>query len=152
MDDFTIARMFHVVAVVFWIGGVGFVTLVVMPMLAAVEQPEMRLKRFQQIESRFVWQARLWVVITGASGFWMTWKADLWGRFEGTWWMQAMLVVWVIFALMLFVIEPLHLHRRMSHSVDPARDFVRMVRAHRVLLTLSIIVVVGAVGGSHGLF
>ncbi len=31
MDDFIIARVIHVVAVLFWIGGVAFVTLVVMP-------------------------------------------------------------------------------------------------------------------------
>ncbi|MEQ9490573.1 MAG: hypothetical protein RIM72_16450 [Alphaproteobacteria bacterium] len=152
MDDFTLARILHIVAVVFWIGGVGFVTLVVMPMLTETEPPDVRLKRFRQLESRFVWQARLWVIVTGATGFWMTWKADFWSRFEDIWWMQGMVVVWAIFALMLFIAEPLHLHRRMSHSVDPARDFVRMVRLHRVLLTLSIIVVIGAVGGSHGLF
>lgn len=30
-DDFTLARVIHVVAVLFWIGGVAFVTLVLMP-------------------------------------------------------------------------------------------------------------------------
>ena len=31
MDDFTIARALHVLAVVAWIGGVAFVTTVLMP-------------------------------------------------------------------------------------------------------------------------
>ena len=46
-------------AIVFRIGGVAFVTLVVMPMLKAQEAPEARLARFAQIESGFAWQARI---------------------------------------------------------------------------------------------
>ena len=81
MDDFTLARAVHVLAVILWIGGVAFVTLVVMPMLKASEEPDTRLARFQQIESGFAWQARIWVLIAGASGLWMVWRADMWGRF-----------------------------------------------------------------------
>ncbi|MFD2442297.1 hypothetical protein ACFSS8_23395 [Paracoccus kondratievae] len=33
MDDLALARILHVVAVLMWIGGVGFVTLVVIPAL-----------------------------------------------------------------------------------------------------------------------
>ncbi|MEH6790124.1 hypothetical protein [Parasphingorhabdus sp.] len=154
MDDYSIARAVHVLAVLLWIGGVAFVTLVIMPMLKASEKPEDRLARFQQIESGFAWQTRIWVLLAGASGLWMIWRTDMWSRFYDAsyWWMHAMIAVWAIFALMLFVIEPLHLHRRMSQSTDPARDFAKMVRMHQILLTFSIITVFGAVGGSHGLF
>ena len=154
MDDYSIVRAVHVLAVLLWIGGVAFVTLVIMPMLKASEAPEARLARFQQIETGFAWQARISVLLAGASGLWMIWRADMWDRFldSSYWWMHAMIVVWAIFALMLFVIEPLHLHRHMSHSKTPARDFAKMVRMHQILLTFSIITVLGAVGGSHGLF
>ena len=154
MDDFTLARAIHVLAVLLWIGGVAFVTLVVMPMLKASEAPDARLAQFHKIESGFASQARIWVLIAGASGFWMIWRANMWSRFidASYWWMHAMLAVWAIFALMLFVIEPLHLHRRMAHSPSPARDFAKMVRMHQILLTLSIITIFAAVGGSHGLF
>ena len=122
MDDFTLARAIHVLAVLLWIGGVAFVTLVVMPMLKASEAPDARLAQFHKIESGFASQARIWVLIAGASGFWMIWRANMWSRFidASYWWMHAMLAVWAIFALMLFVIEPLHLHRRMAHSPSPA--------------------------------
>lgn len=53
---------------------------------------------------------------------------------------------------MLFVIEPLHLHRRMALSPSPALDFARMQRMHQVLLALSTLTIFGVVGGSHGLF
>ena len=154
MNEFIFARTIHVLAIIFWIGGVAFVTLVVMPMLKAHEAPAARLARFKQIESGFAWQARLWVLLAGTSGFWMVWRADLWNRFvePGYWWMHAMVAVWVIFALILFLIEALHLNRRMVRSLSPELSFARMQRMHRVLLMLSTIAVVGAVGGSHGMF
>lgn len=154
MDDFALARTIHVLAVVFWTGGVGFVTLVIMPMLTKREASETQLARFAQIEGGFAWQARLWVLLTGISGFWMVWRADMWSRFAdpGFWWMHAMVSLWAIFALMLFVIEPLYLHRRMAQSPAPERDFAKMVAMHRLLLGLGFITIFGAVGGSHGLF
>ena len=62
------------------------------------------------------------------------------------WWMHAMVALWLAFAAMLFVVEPLHLHRRMAESPDPARDFARIERLHRVALAT----VAAAVAGSHG--
>ncbi|AKM09121.1 hypothetical protein [Croceicoccus naphthovorans] len=154
MDDFTIARVIHVVSVLFWIGGVAFVTLVVMPSVRMGHPPDERLKAFHRIEGRFAPQARIWVALAGASGFWMTWRAEMWDRFVDPrfWWMHAMVAVWLVFALMLFVIEPLFLHRRMASSTRPAQGFALMERMHRVLLTASLVALVGAVGGSHGLF
>lgn len=154
MDDFTLARVLHVVAVLFWIGGVAFVTLVVMPSIRSHYPGDARLAAFHRIEGRFAMQARIWVLLAGASGFWMTWRADMWSRFMDPrfWWMHMMVIVWLFFAMMLFVIEPLHLHKRMERSPAPAQDFARMERMHRILLFFSIIVVIGAVGGSHGLF
>jgi len=154
MDDLTLARAIHVVAVLFWIGGVGFVTWVLMPALKAAEAPQSRLARFQQFEARFAWQARLWVLLAGASGFWMVARGVLWSRFgDGRfWWMHLMVALWAVFALMLFVIEPLRLHQRLAASTEPEADFARMLRLHQMLLAVSIITIFGAVGGSHGLF
>jgi uncharacterized membrane protein len=81
MDDFIIARVIHVVSVLFWIGGVAFVTLVVMPSVRTGNLPEERLSAFHRIEGRFAPQARIWVLLAGASGFWMTWRGQMWDRF-----------------------------------------------------------------------
>ena len=87
----------------------------------------------------------------------MTWRLDAWSRFAspGFWWMDVMLAVWAIFALMLFVVEPAFLHRRLQQALaDPASGllFDRMERLHRILLAVSLLAVLGAVGGSHGLW
>lgn len=154
MDDFTLARTVHVIAVLLWIGGVAFVTSVLMPALKATETPQDRLRRFQQIEGRFAPQARIWVLLAGASGLWLVVRADMWSRFLEIrfWWMHLMVALWAVFALMLFVIEPLHLHRRLARSPAPGKDFDRMLRLHRLLLAAGILTIFGAVGGSHGLF
>ena len=154
MDDFTLARLVHVASVLFWIGGVAFVTLVIFPAVRAEHLPEERLKRFHRIEGRFAPQARIWVLLAGASGLWMMWRAQMWRLFLDPhyWWLHAMVGVWLMFAVMLFVLEPLYLHRRMAASPDPERDFDNMYRMHVALLSLSVVALMGAVGGSHGLF
>ena len=154
MDDVILARVLHVLGVVLWIGGVAFVTLVVMPLVKSAEFARVRLAQFQQIENGFATQARIWVLIAGAGGLWMVWRADMWGRFFDLhyWWMHPMAAVWAIFALMLFVVEPLGLHRRMKHSSSPAINFAKMVRVHQLLLAVSTITIFGAVGGNHRLF
>jgi hypothetical protein len=63
-----------------------------------------------------------------------------------------MVALWAVFALMLFVLEPLVLHRRMAQSATSEADFARMMRLHQFLNLFSIVAIFGAVGGSHGLF
>ncbi len=154
MDDVTIARSLHVLAVVFWIGGVAFVTTVLLPATRALSAPGERLAFFDNIERRFAWQARFSTMLVGVTGFYMLVRLDLWDRFLSVayWWMHAMVAVWLLFTLMLFVAEPLFLHRwlRRRAAVEPESSFRFVVRLHRLLLFLSAITLLGAVLGSHG--
>jgi len=155
--DVVVARIVHVLAVVLWIGGVGFVTTVLFPAVRRSHAPEARLAAFLTFEGRFAWQARISVALAGLSGLYMTWRLDAWSRFQSPayWWMDAMAALWLIFAAMLFVIEPLGLHRRLQRAVAAGGSgavFDRMERFHRVMLGLSLVTVLGAVGGAHGLF
>jgi uncharacterized membrane protein len=154
MDDFSITRAIHIFSVLMWIGGVAFVTLVVIPSIRANHPPAERLWAFDRIEGRFAPQARIWVLLAGASGFWMVHRGAMWGRFAVSdfWWMHAMVGLWLIFMIILFVAEPLVIHRRMKASPDPAGDFTRLDWGHRFLLLLATITVLGAAGGSRGLF
>lgn len=155
MDDFIISRALHVLSIVGWIGGVTFVTTVVMPSIRHHHPPEERLEELHRIESRFVWQARFWVLLAGATGFWMVYRTQMWDRFTDPhfWWMHAMVGLWAIFMMMLFVIEPLVIHKRLTApSAEPARVYARIERMHRVLLGLAVLTVLAAVAGAHGLF
>src|SRR5208282_5705813 len=113
MDEVTIARALHVLAVVLWIGGVGFATTVLLPAIRRLEAPEQRLALFDAIERRFAWQARLTTALAGLTGLDMLIRLDLWDRFlsPAYWWMHAMVIVWLVFTVMLCVAEPLVLHR-----------------------------------------
>jgi uncharacterized membrane protein len=154
MDDLALARALHVLGIVIWIGGVAMATSVALPAIAAGKLGTDRLGAFQAFERRFVWQARSAVILVGLTGLYMTVKLDLWDRFHelAFWWMHAMVCVWLLFALMLFIVEPLVLHRRFPGWVakSPGAAFRWLQRAHVVLLTLSLITVFGAVAGSHG--
>lgn len=155
--DLTIARIVHVLAIVLWIGGVGFVTTVLFPAVRRSEAPEQRLAAFARFEGPFSWQARISVGLAGLSGLYMTWRLDAWSRFSDPayWWMDAMALVWAAFAAMLYVAEPLVVHRRLARAMAEGRSaalFDRMERFHQVMLAASLVTVLGAVGGAHGLF
>jgi len=154
MDDVIFARALHVLAVVIWIGGVAMATTVILPAVRRGDLGGDRLQAFQAIERRFVWQARTAVIIVGLTGFYMTWRLDLWDRFQAItfWWMHAMVGVWLLFAFILFVAEPFIMHRHFHQKAteQPGIALARLHRAHWVLLTLSLITILGAVAGSQG--
>ena len=154
MDKLAIARALHVLAVVLWIGGVGFVTTVLLPAVRRLKTPAERVAFFDAIERRFAWQARATTLLAGLTGFYMTTRLDLWSRFQSAayWWMHAMIAVWLLFKIMLFIAEPLVLHRWFQKRAmsDPEGTFALIERMHRVLLAVSLITVLGAVAGSHG--
>ena len=154
-NDFAIARALHVLAVLLWIGGVAFVTMVLIPACRGIAEPQAQLDLFERLEHRFAAVARWSVLVAGGSGLWLVWRLDLWARFAdpaGWWWMHGMVAVWTIFALMLFVLEPFVLHKLFQAHArrDPLGTMARIQRVHVVLLTVSLAVVLGAVAGSHG--
>lgn len=147
-------RVLHVLSVVLWIGGVAFVTTVLLPAVRENVAPEERVAFFERFERRFAWQARFTTAVAGASGFWMVHSYGVWGWFlEPTrWYLHLMLAVWLLFTLMLFVLEPLFLHDHLlaRARADPEGTYTRIVRLHVVLLTLSLVATSGAVAGAHG--
>ncbi len=154
MDDVAVARALHVLGVVLWIGGVGFVTTVLLPAVRRMKDPAERVAFFEAIEGRFAWQARATTLLVGATGFYLTAAWDLWDRFldPAWWWMHAMVAVWLVFTIMLFIAEPLFLHRWLLRAAEarPEATFRIIERLHWILLTISLITVLGATAGSHG--
>ena len=152
MDDIVFARTIHVLSVVHWIGGVAFVTLVALPLATSRGGAE-GLALFEAIEQRFAAQVRWSIPLAGASGLWMTYRMDLWSRFGDPhfWWMSAMAGLWIVFVLMVFVLEPLLQPRFAAQGRrDPAALLRRMRWVHAVLLTVAAATVIGAVAGAQG--
>ena len=151
---FIIARAIHVVGVVLWIGGVAFVTTVLIPSLKQITDAKSRLALFEQLEGKFAFQAKLVTLLTGLSGFYMLYVMSAWERYQDVqyWWLHLMTFVWFIFTLVLFVLEPFVLHRWFHDQAmkNSENAFVWLHRMHKILLTLSLIAVFGAVLGSHG--
>jgi len=157
MDNFNyfiFARAIHVLGIVLWIGGVAFVTTVLLPAIIKLEDDELRSELFEKLENRFALEAKVVTLITGLSGFYLVYLMDAWGRYLqiSYWWMHLMTFVWAIFTLVLFVLEPLVLHRLFKEQAakNSVATFVWVYRLHVILLLLSLIAVFGAVAGSHG--
>jgi uncharacterized membrane protein len=149
-----LARVVHVIGVVLWIGGVAFVTTVLIPALRREPSGEERLRLFEALEGRFSLQARAVTLMTGVAGFYMVQGLDGWGRYQDLsfWWVHLMTLVWLVFTLVLFVLEPLFLHRWFKEFAerDADRAFRLLHRFHVLLLTVSLIAIAGAVAGVRG--
>lgn len=131
------------------------VTTVILPLVRRARTPAEGRALMEAVERRFVWQARIATLLVAASGFYMVDRLDLWSRFRGIefWWMHAMVLVWLIFTIILFVAEPLVVRRHKRHPVPATyeRAIGRIQWLHWVLLVLSGITVLAAVAGSQGM-
>jgi uncharacterized membrane protein len=145
MTTFNILLAIHVLSVVWWIGGVFTVTASLLPLFNRLPAPE-RIQRIKEFEGRFANQARVAVLLAGITGFWMYTLVP--PEFAHSWWVGLMMLVWVLFALMLFVAEPLHLPAKVGVIQNP-RKFLAI---HAVLLVLALAAIVGGVIGSRGGF
>jgi uncharacterized membrane protein len=150
-----VARIVHMLAVVVWIGGVWFVTLVVLPAMRK-KPSEQWLAEFNAVERRFAPQARIAVLVVLLSGLYMLYRYDLWDRFADPryWWMHLMVAVWLLFAVLLFVLEPLVGHHVIGRRAGdaPRATLKLMLRFHRLMLALALLAIFAAIGGAHGLF
>ena len=151
----TLVRTVHVLAIVHWIGGLLFTTFVILPSLLEMEASR-RLPLFDALERRFAAQARASTLLAGLSGFYLLYYFGHWERIAEPrfWWIDAMIALWAIFTVMLFVAEPLFLHAWFDARArrDPDGAFRVALRGHRVLSVLAVVTVLGAAGGAHGLF
>ncbi|MBF0423151.1 MAG: hypothetical protein HQL73_09190 [Magnetococcales bacterium] len=154
MDWIVVARMIHVIAVVLWIGGVAMVTLVLIPIFNTMENDADGLRLFHAIESQFATQARITTFLTALSGLTMLHLTHGWSRFTdpSNWWLHGMVLIWSLFTIMLFVIEPFILPRvvKKMRAASTKKIFPAMLLLHRVLLAGSLITLAGGVAGAHG--
>jgi uncharacterized membrane protein len=154
MEWITLARAVHVLAIVVWIGGVAMVTMVIIPAIKRLKDPNEQMESFEAIEGRFAQIAKVATVVSVLSGVYLIIKLNAWHRYldPSYWWMHAMTIIWFLFTVVLFILEPFVLHKLFKKYMakNPAKTFTIMHRAHWILLILSCITILGAVAGSHG--
>lgn len=154
METFIIARVIHILSVVIWIGGVAMVTMVILPSIKKLYTGKEQITIFESIEGRFAKIAQITTVLTGLSGFYMIHILNAWDRYlsPSFWWIHAMTIIWIIFTVVLFILEPFVLHKIIQTKglKNPDTTMKIMQKAHWILLTLSLITTAGAVAGSHG--
>lgn len=148
-----IATSLHILGVVWWIGGLTFVCTVLLPDLR--RNPDTALERFRAIEGRFAPQVRMALILVGASGGWLLYQTGYWRLLTepAFWWLHAMICLWTLFFLMLFVFGPAGVLKRvMSGPLDSdiPKRLRRMHYLHIVLLVAAIITIAGASMGTHG--
>jgi uncharacterized membrane protein len=150
-----LARAVHILAVVVWVGGVSLVTTALLPTMKG-KPAQQWIHHFEQVERCFAPQARITVLLVLLSGLYMLYAYNLWDRFTEAhfWWMHLMVGVWLLFAVLLFVVEPLSTRHAVRERLQspPKTALTRILWMHRLLLALSLIAIFAAVGGAHGLF
>ena len=154
IDGLVLARTIHVLALVHWIGGVAVVTTIVLPNARRLPSAKEAIASFETFERRFAPQARVSVLLAGLSGAYMLMEFDAWDRFRHAsfWWLHLMVAVWAIFALMIYVAEPLVIHRLFRDYAlrNKDRAFALAIQFHALALCVSAIAIGAGVFGAHG--
>jgi len=156
MNELSIARAIHILSIIIWIGGVGFVTLVLLPAIRKSPFKNEQLSIFNAIENQFASIARVVVFLAGLSGLYMVYKLDAWNRFSEIqgFWMYAMVLIWLMFALALFIVEPFFIknHGRIVKGGHGISNLQKTQIIHTIIFILSLITVFISVLGAHGFF
>ena len=68
-----------------------------------------RLNLFEKLEGKFSLQAKFSTLLTGLTGLYMIYFLDAWNRYLQIqyWWFHLMTFVWLLFSVVLFILEPL---------------------------------------------
>jgi uncharacterized membrane protein len=149
-----LARAIHVLALVHWIGGVAIVTTIVLPAARKLPDALAAITAFESFERHFAAQVRISIALVGLSGLYMLYAFDAWDRFRypSFWWLHLMVAVWAAFASMVYVLEPLLIHRAFHDFAlrETKRAFTIAMRLHAAALIISVVAVGAGVLGAHG--
>jgi uncharacterized membrane protein len=154
IDDLALARAIHILALVHWIGGVTIVTTIILPQARQMPSAKDAVAAFEAFEQRFTHQARISIFLAGLSGIYMLIKLDAWDRFHyaSFWWLHLMVAVWAVFALMVYVFEPVVVHSLFHEFAlqQKNRAFAMATVFHVVALVVSAIAIGAGILGAHG--
>ena len=143
---YVIALIIHVLAVVIWIGGVAFVTMIMFPIIQRTDNSLEQVMMFQGVEHRFGKIAKVMVILTGISGFYLL-SIKGFGIGAGI-----MIFVWTLYASLLFFLEkPLfkRLFETPGKQLDTKQIFLRLQVFHWIILVLSFSAIAAGIWVGH---
>ncbi len=144
---YIISLIIHVLSVVIWIGGVAFVTMIMFPMILRTQSSLEQVMMFQGVEHRFSRIAKVLVILTGLSGFYLIYEK---GISFGIW---IMIIVWTIYASLLFFLEKRLFKRLFSQTpekqLNTEQIFFRLQAFHWVILILSFSAIAAGIWTAH---
>jgi hypothetical protein len=108
---------------------------------------------FEAFERRFASQVRVSILLVGLSGAYMLMKDGAWDRLQHAsfWWLHLMIAVWVLFALIVYVLEPLVLHRLFREFAlrNKDRAFALATGLHALALSVAAFATGAPVSSAH---
>ncbi|MEX2610518.1 MAG: DUF4149 domain-containing protein [Gemmatimonadota bacterium] len=153
----------HMLAALFWLGGMFFLAVVGAPVLRTVEPPELRAELFRRLGTGFRtagWVAIGVLVVTGTLNLWfrgfLSWDVLSSGAFWSTPWGTAL--AWKLVAVTLMLLfQGIHdfVHGPAASRVAPGTPAATRMRRRAALLAranafLGLIVVIAAVRLARG--
>lgn len=160
MPLFHTMHIVHLLTVILWIGGLAFVTMIVLPMAISTKDPLQKVLVFQRVEHRFAKIARAYNLITGISGFIMMflmgWQSVLFTRAGAA--LTFMLLVWVFWFVMLWGLEPIVIKKMLDNmaksgtKMDIDSVFRRLNKLHWFMVAISLAASAAGALVAHGSF
>jgi uncharacterized membrane protein len=155
---FLAMHIIHLLTVILWIGGLAFVTMIVLPMAIKTPDALQKVLLFQRVEHRFAKIARLYNLVTGITGFVMIfmtgWYQVLFTRASIP--LTVMTLVWVFWFVMLFGLEPIIIRRMLDNMAKGGAKleidtiFTRLNRLHYFMVAISLVAAAAGALVAHG--
>lgn len=144
---YVIALIIHVISVVIWIGGVAFVTMITFPMIQRADNSLEQVMMFQGVEHRFSKIAKVLVILTGLTGLYLLYEK---GLSFGVW---VMIILWTVYAALLFGLEKLIFKKLFSQQTDEQYDtkkvFTILQTFHWIVLLVSFFAIAAGIWTAH---
>lgn len=137
----------HMIAIIIWIGGVAFVTMITFPMIRRMDTSLEQVLVFQGTEHRFARIAKAMIVLVGISGLYLI---SVKGTSFGVW---VMIIVWAIYAALIFGLEKIVFNKLFAkpsgEEYDMNKVFFAMQVFHWVVLAVSLFAVGAGIWAAH---
>lgn len=143
----------HVIGVVIWIGGVAFVTIILLPMIHDMTDPMEKALLFQRVEHRFSRIVKPTIILVGLTGLINLHQKGLYVIMPTAqgFWLDLMIGVYIFYALLIFGLEKALFKRIFKdiRKLNADQVFFRMSLFHWVVLALSLATIGAGIMGTY---